>query len=282
MGVRPAAAQPTKTAGGRNSWTNAPARTPLRKGEVHVWRVELTTVSEGLTRPLSSEERARAQRFHDTHSGEVWKRAHGILRVLLGRYLGIDPSSLRFAVGEHGKPALATDAPPATHTLASMSAPPSQPGNAASLSFNLSHSGGLALCAFARGGAVGVDVEVARRPIDELAIARRAFGSETAQRLERFEPRTREREFLRAWVRHEAAVKCLGTGIGDGEAGSNHEDLWLAELDVGRRAAAAVALERPPDQIHQWHWPPQPTVDHFATPSEPARGASADLAWKMP
>jgi 4'-phosphopantetheinyl transferase len=193
-------------------------------------------------------------------------RAHGVLRALLARYLGSDPGSLSFAVGKHGKPALVADAPPAGGAIGSMTRPLTPPRDAASLRFNLSHSGALALYAFARGNAMGVDVEVARRPIDELAIAARAFGAERAQFLEKFEPEIREHEFLRAWVRHEAALKCLGTGIGAGEA---REDLWVAELDVGRRAAAAVALERPPRELHLWDWPPEANEDHSTTPSEP-------------
>ena len=52
----------------------------------------------------------------------------------------------------------------------------------------MSHSGRLALYAFSDAGAVGVDVEVARRPIDELAIAARTLGATEAQRLEALDP----------------------------------------------------------------------------------------------
>jgi 4'-phosphopantetheinyl transferase len=249
---------------------------------VHVWRADLTAVGDDLTRLLSSDERARAQRFLHAHSGQLWKRARGVLRALLGGYLGIDPSILRFAVGEHGKPTLLADALGARRTLGSVGGPLAQQPNAASLSFNLSHSGALALYAFARERAVGVDVEVAKRPIDELAIAARVFGPESAQCLETLKPPIRKREFLRAWVRHEAALKCVGTGVGR-SAGSSRGQLWVAELDLGWQAAAAVALERPPDELCRWEWPPpRTTVGHLTAPSEPAAGASADLAWKTP
>ena len=74
-------------------------------------------------------------------------------------------------------------------------------------------------------GAVGVDVEVARRPINEAALAARTFGPDEARRLAALDPVSREREFLRLWVRHEARLKCRGTGIGD------------AALDAQRRRA---------------------------------------------
>lgn len=59
------------------------------------------------------------------------------------------------------------------------------------LSFNLSHSEGLALYAFAADTFVGADVEVTRRPIDEPAIAARALGAHEARRLEGLDPATR-------------------------------------------------------------------------------------------
>ena len=105
---------------------------------------------------------------------------------------------------------------------------------------------------------MGVDVEVARRPIDEVAIATRTFGPAEARRLEGLQPDLREREFLRAWVRAEAELKCRGTGIGGVSADANGRESWIAELDVGPRAAAAVALEQPPHELRcfQWHAPP--------------------------
>jgi 4'-phosphopantetheinyl transferase len=256
--IRRSAPSPAKGARSPHAWTEAPARTPLGEGQVHVWRADLRTVSDDLTGLLSSEECVRARRFPHAHSGQLWKRAHGVLRALLGGYLEIDPTMLRFAATEYGKPTLVADAPGARRALGSMGRPHTRQPNAASLSFNLSHSGALALYAFARERAVGVDVEVAKRPIDELAIAARVFGPERAQCLERLEPVIRKREFLRAWVRHEAALKCVGAGIG-GEAGSGREDVWVAELDLGWQAAAAVALERPPEELCRWEWPP---ADH--------------------
>jgi phosphopantetheinyl transferase len=96
----------------------APDRLEAPADEVHVWRVDLDTSSSG--------------------------RA---LREILGRYLGLPASELRFETGRHGKPRLAA------------------PGG--ELAFNLSHSSSLALVAVAR-REVGVDVERIRtkRPVD--------------------------------------------------------------------------------------------------------------------
>ena len=78
-------------------------------------------------------------------------------------------------------------------------APPAEQMTAR-LRFNMSHSQRLALYAFAVPGPVGVDVQVARRAIDEIALAARAFGPAESRRLESLEPVLRAQEFLRAWV----------------------------------------------------------------------------------
>jgi 4'-phosphopantetheinyl transferase len=178
----------------------------------------------------------------------MWTRSRGVLRVLLGRYLEREPSGLRFIQGASGKPALLVDDPGPNASSVPLAADP------ASLHFNVSHSGEDALYAFSRTTPVGVDIEVAGRRINELAVARRVLGPVTTDRLARLDPAEREREFLRAWVGMEAKLKCRGTGI----VGSLDEvevtELWVVELEVRPRAAAAVAAERAPHELRCWSW----------------------------
>jgi 4'-phosphopantetheinyl transferase len=117
----------------------------------------------------------------------------------------------------------------------------------AELAFNVSHSGDLALYAFTSGRAVGVDVElIGRRRPDVLALAERAFGQEEAARLGRIAASMREHEFLRSWVRHEAALKCRGGRLGEDVA---YDGLTLRELDIGPAAVAALAVEGPVREV---------------------------------
>jgi 4'-phosphopantetheinyl transferase len=228
-------------------WTPGPAHPQLADGAIHVWRADRSAVSPSLGELLSSDERQRAERFVDARHGELWRRSRGLLRALLGLYLERDPSSLRFLTGEHGKPAIIEDG-----------------GEPPRLSFNMSHSHELALYGFAHAGAIGVDVELRRRAIDEVAIAASALGAAAAQRLQELEPLARRREFLRAWARHEAELKCLGVGFGgvggagaSGDVGASElarERLWVAELDVGPDAGGAVAAERPARELRCWDW----------------------------
>src|SRR5256885_2004639 len=77
----------------------------------------------------------------DVWRAEVADRdaARAVLIRLLAAYLKIEPTAVSFEIGPHGKPALAA--------------------KATDLLFNMSHTRGLALYAFARGSEVGIDVE---------------------------------------------------------------------------------------------------------------------------
>jgi phosphopantetheinyl transferase len=247
-------------------WRPAPSPpAPLREGVVDVWRVDFP----GDTPRESTD---------------------GVLRALLGDYLGCSAQELRFVRGRHGKPALARGASVAPAGVAAAGLAPTGPAPA--VSFNLSHSGPLALLAFTAGSAqLGIDVEVAgtsvagtstievagtsvagtstsntrARARDEPALAARIWGAEQARRLRALPPRARTQEFLRLWTAHEAALKCTGAGL-SGAAGGHHAaaaqhhpaagPLWVAELLLcGEHAAAAVAVEHVPTELRFWTAP---------------------------
>jgi 4'-phosphopantetheinyl transferase len=224
---------------------------------VHVWRADLATVGQGLVASLNADERARAGRIVGAADRRLWSRSRGLLRALLARYLGGDAGVVELVVGPHGKPGLVSDR-----------------RRRPELFFNLSHSRNLALYAFSSHAAVGVDVQALRdsrrgKSVDHVALARSAFGEHEAQRLSLVAPQRREWEFLRAWTRHEAELKRLGTGIGFGadDDGRPERDSaaarpaepytpsWIVELDVGANAVAALALDVEPSELQQWAWP---------------------------
>jgi phosphopantetheinyl transferase len=107
---------------------------------------------------------------------------------------------------------------------------------------------------------VGVAVQVARPRAEHIAIAARAFGPDEARRLQTLDAPQRGREFLRAWVRHEAALKCLATGIaGAPRAVCTSEEApqrepWICSLEIGAGAAGAVASQRRPRELRCWEW----------------------------
>jgi 4'-phosphopantetheinyl transferase len=209
---------------------------PLSCDFVDVWRVNLPLQNESVAHLLTVEERNRANRFVRADEKYRWICARGILRILIGRYAKAPPQAIRFSAGPHGKPALAADPQ--------------------GLCFNLSHAGDVALYAFTLESAVGIDVEFLRGRVDVVAVASRVFGSDTASRLQRLEGPAREREFLRAWVRHEAILKCRGMGIGAAETAMAQGPLpSITELDIGTDGAiAALAVEGMPRKVRLWTW----------------------------
>src|SRR5579859_7358859 len=136
-------------------WRGPSERLILRDTDVHLWRVALDMPDEQrdlLAGTLSEDEHVRAARLHFARDRRRFVAARGILRALLGAYLGIEPRLLQFTYGAHGKPALAP-----TH-------------GEVWLSFNLAHSDELALYALARRRPVGVDVERMRLMDDASGI----------------------------------------------------------------------------------------------------------------
>jgi 4'-phosphopantetheinyl transferase len=214
-------------------------------GEVHIWRIELDgppSSIAALHSALSSEERERAARFRTLELRSRWTAARGALRHILAIYTGMEPSSLVFETGPQGKPALVP--------------------NSASVSFNLSHTSGLALLGIAESGRIGVDAESIRREIEVEDLSRRFFAEAETEEILALAPEAQLVAFFTCWTRKEAFVKALGLGLSapldqfrvtvsaDEPArlisiAWDHADQWslvdLSELNV----AATVAVEGP-------------------------------------
>jgi 4'-phosphopantetheinyl transferase len=203
---------------------------------VHVWKADLEKVSDELSEYLSEEEWLRARRITGERTRMRWRRSRGLLRALLGAYLEQSPTELQLATGHRGKPALQAAG--------------------AQLSFNLSHSRRFALLAVRRNGEVGVDIEVVRElPANAVALAERAFGNLETRR-EHLDGSSCRREFMRAWTRREAELKCHGTGFGSPLETPVGEP-WVQELEPGPGLAGAVACASPASELRCWEWPPE-------------------------
>jgi len=193
--------------------TRQPVR--LNPGEVHVWRVRLNRRG---AMPPTAEEEQRAARFAKLTLRRRYLRSHAALREILGRFT---VAPLEFAVHEKGKPYLP---------------------RAPRIRFNFSHSRDMALVAVARDMEVGVDIERVRPLPEYAAIAQRYFPPGHALP-------TSPRDFFRHWTRFEALLKAHGAGLYG--AGSTPPGEWsIAEIDVGPRFTAAVAVQGPPPVIH--------------------------------
>jgi len=172
----------------------------LEQQTVHVWGASLEASDTKLDRVegwLNAEERARAARFIHRQDQTRFTLAHGSLRALLARYVGGDPSALRFQTGATGKPAL-LDQYNHPHTLR----------------FNLSHSHGRMLIALAQGQDVGVDLEQIRDKVEVLKLAERFYTPAEYQQVVRSGAGPDQaKQFYRYWVAKEAVLKGQGLGL---------------------------------------------------------------------
>jgi 4'-phosphopantetheinyl transferase len=197
---------------------------------VHVWRTVLD-VPEAQVRSLwytlTADECQRAERYVFAKDRTHFVVARGLLRMLLGRYLGQDPPQLRFIYGPHGKPALATDLDGGT------------------LRFNVSHSHGLALYAITRGRTVGVDVERIRPEVAQERIAERFFSPREVTLLRALPAPLQAAAFFACWTRKEAYIKATGEGLA----------LPLDQFDVSLLPGEPAALLRTawdPQEATRW------------------------------
>jgi 4'-phosphopantetheinyl transferase len=162
---------------------------------IDVWPVHVA-VSEPITARLlpllDPDEAIRAARFRFDHLRHSFIISRGLLRVLLGRYLNIAPNKLKFSYGLKGKPSLAAPV---------------------DIKFNASHSGAMALFAFATGFEIGIDVEQIRPLQDMREIARRFFCSDETAELMSLSAGECERAFFHCWTRKEAYIKAVGDGL---------------------------------------------------------------------
>jgi len=231
----------------------------LGLNEVHVWKASLGVshnVVNHLKDVLSADECDRAKRFHFEKDRRHWIVAHGILRLLLGRYLDVEAIELQFVTNDYGKPSLV------------------QPPHEVRLHFNLSHSGEIALYAFAYGRQLGIDVEYMRGLRDYEEVATHYFSSYECAVLRALPASLREEAFYMCWTRKEAYIKARGIGLSqpldkfdvsltpsepaalladrsDPEAPGRWSLYTLAPED---RYAAALAVEGGGWQLTLWEW----------------------------
>jgi 4'-phosphopantetheinyl transferase len=197
----------------------------LPEDEVQLWRVDLEAIGADESRwqqVLSSDEVTRAARFHFLRDRQRFVAARAWLRIILAGYLRTDPNSLTFTYSKKEKPSLASSA-----------------SAGSDVSFNVSHSGGIALLGFTRRREIGVDVEQLRRDSDLDAIARRFFSAHEQSQLAALPSVEKVEAFFRCWTRKEAYIKATGDGL----------SLPLNQFDVSLAAGGnnALVATRPDD-----------------------------------
>jgi 4'-phosphopantetheinyl transferase len=218
----------------------------ISNDEVHVWlnRLELSTFSiHSFFDILSAEEKNRAASFRSAHDRDRHVIGRAMVRIIVGKLLGIRPNELPLQRDAYGKPIV-------PHQI-----------NTRDVRFNISHSGAFILVALSTGRSVGIDVERISEDFEFEAIAARFFSERERAYLAGMPQPERLNEFFRYWCRKEAYVKAQGAGLSypfdqfDISAGAvvpllrtqrerAEAGCWeIRDIDVGPCYAAALAVE---------------------------------------
>jgi len=189
-----------------------------------------------------------ADAIHVWYFRSVAKAGHStLLTRLLAGYLGIPHAHLVIERDGYGKPHLTGP-------------------HAASMQFNLSHSGSSLIVALSRNQAVGVDIEDGLRDRPWLALAERYFAPAEYERLARLPEADLAERFIALWSCKEAVLKALGRGIAFGLHRLRFE--W----DAGGQLARLAGIDAEAGPAAEWR------VVRLA----PAAGVAGALAWRGP
>ena len=195
----------------------------LNADEVHVWFADLDQPSADNLRPLLAEDEvARAERFHFEKDRKHYINARGLLRQLLAVYLGVAAAEVQIEYAEKGKPFV----------------------SGTGINFNLAHSQGKAIYAFARGRDLGVDLEFMREDVGE-EIAERFFSPNEFAALKELPPELTKEAFFNCWTRKEAYIKARGEGL------SMPLDVFEVSLAPGE-PAAFLRNQLDPAELSRW------------------------------
>jgi 4'-phosphopantetheinyl transferase len=218
------------------------------KDNVHVWCVSLDVDAKranSFMQILAEDERARAQRIRIENSRRYYVAARGFLRMIVSAYLKKRPEHLEFQYNQHGKPAILSGS------------------DYTGISFNMSHSHGVALYGIALDRTLGVDIEKIRVDMPHVKIAKRFFSAQEYEALLTLPPEQQTHAFFSCWTRKEAYLKARGEGISSslrsfsvsflpGEApalidhplGFQEISRWsVINIDVGPDYKAALVIE---------------------------------------
>lgn len=172
---------------------------PLTQNDVHIWYCycddpRVVADQQRLRSLLSIDELARYERFAFEKDRNLFLLARCLLRTALSQYAAVAPADWTFEHTGKGKPFLAPQS----------GLPP--------LSFNVSHSKKLAVCALTLEHRIGIDVESTARRTNPKVADYFLSPREKSNYLQASETDRREL-FYRYWTLKEAYAKALGMGL---------------------------------------------------------------------
>lgn len=177
-------------------WETTPVETFFNNDTIKIWRVALADLIpflKTLQPLLSAEEIEKAQCYKQETDRQRYLIGKTILRILLSRYLKIDPKQVSFQTQKNKKPEL-------------------ENAFGQQLHFNVSHSGTWILIAIAD-SPVGIDVEKMHASFTYQNLLSFSFNPQEIDFIEQSEKPYQS--FYQLWTRKESLLKATGKGLVD-------------------------------------------------------------------
>lgn len=229
----------------------------LAENEAHIWQISLKQNDEALqisARLLDETEQSKTAKFRFGKDRKNYIAAHGAMREILSLYLEICPQNIEFETNSYGKPFLC--------------------GGKSDISFNLSHSGELALLAITKGSKIGVDIELIRADIAAENLAEQVFSTLEIETWRNLPENFKAKAFFDCWTRKEAFIKAVGKGlsyplkdfsvafspceqarlIALENTKLKAENWQIIELNIAENYAAAMAIEARNTKLFLWNF----------------------------
>jgi 4'-phosphopantetheinyl transferase len=187
---------------------------------------------------LSEPERARWQRFVVKDARLQYLVTRALVRTTLSKYAEVPPQTWQFETNTYGRPHI------------------SQPQALRDLSFNLSNTTGLVVCAVSRDCVIGIDVENIARTLDTDELAPSVFAPAELADFRRSGLEDRRNRFFSYWTLKESYIKGRGMGL------SLPLDAFWFEL--GGSSPLLCVTDRCPDIPERWRfYQYAPTAEHM-------------------
>jgi 4'-phosphopantetheinyl transferase len=172
----------------------------ISRNDIHLWIASVESFNGYLKyflEILTFDELERANRFLTENAFKQFTITHGLLRTILSNYLQTEPEKIEFVYNQFGKPSLVTKS------------------ESGFLCFNMSHTSGRVMYAFAQDREIGIDIELVR-PIFGINHIIKRFMSlkEKSQYLSLSEDQ-KTKAFFKWWTCKEAYCKAVGVGLSD-------------------------------------------------------------------
>ncbi len=151
---------------------------------------ELAPFFDDLDKILAKDEKERAGLFHFNEDRATYKACHAMLRLLLSKKTGTDPSELVFLKEENNKPGIENSR----------------------IRFNITHTRDAFGIAFSENDYIGIDIEKLNRHSDVTSLTNTYFSDSDRDFISGSAYGAAER-FILLWTRKEALLKAVGIGI---------------------------------------------------------------------